>query len=232
MNSLLRWSLTGASGACILLAFLSVLVDFKASRTRVHVAFLVAASCVAAYAYAALGVYRSSTIESYVAATRIHISVAVAAYLALVWFSALRTRALPRSLVWAATGISVGVIAWNLRSPHTLLFVEVLDLQGVLLPWGEVAVQAVAIPSTWSHVVEVLTFALYGLCVYAWWRHSESDEPGMVLPVACGLAVLLATMVVEVVDPRVVPMLPADEVGLLALILALAWTTRAGPTNR
>jgi hypothetical protein len=232
MNSLLRWSLTGASGACILLAILLIVVDLRAAWTRVRLALIVAVCCAAAYAYAALGVYRSSTIEDFVSGTRVHVTFAVAAYLALAWFFAVRTRALPRWSLWLATGLSAAVIAWNLASPSTLIFADVLELQGVLLPWGEVTVQVVAIPSKWSHVVEALTFTLYGMGAYSLWSETEDGEQAMVLPVAAGMAVLLATMVVEASDPRVVPMLPADELGLFALILALASTTRLVPTNR
>jgi putative flippase GtrA len=232
MNSLLRWSLTGASGACVLLAILLIVVDLRAPWTRVRLALVVAASCTAAYAYAALGVYRSSTIEDYVSGTRVHITFAVTAYLALLWFLAVRTRALPRWSLWLATGASAAVIAWNLASPNTLIFADVLELQGVLLPWGEVTVQVVAIPSQWSHLVEALTFTFYGMSAYSLLSQSD-DEQAMVLPVACSMAVLLATMVVEASDPRVVPMLPADELGLFALILVLPVATRSkGPTGR
>jgi len=210
---------------------LLIVVDLKAVWTRVRLALVVSICCTAAYAYAALGVYRSSTIEDYVSGTRVHITFAVTAYLALVWFLAVRTRALPRWLLWLATGLSAAVMAWNLASPNTLIFADVLELQGILLPWGEVTVQVVAIPSKWSHVVEALTFTLYGMGAYSLWSETEGGE-AMVFPVSAGMAVLLATMVVEVSDPRVVPMLPADELGLFALILVLPFATRSGPTSR
>ena len=232
MTSLLRWLLTGTSGICILLALKHLLVDFRASRRRIHVALGAAALAIAAYDYAALGVYRSGAIEDYVSAVRIHVVSAVLAYLALVWYSALRTRVVPDWLLWAATGASAVVVAWNVLSTQTLLFDGVIEVQGVLLPWGEVIVQAVVIPSAWSHAVELLTFALYGVCAYAWLGHSDDDEPGTALPVATGLAVLLAAMVVEIADPRVVPMLPADELGLFVLILVLAFATRPTPNSR
>ncbi len=232
MTSLIRWLLTGASGVCVVLALKYVIVDFRVSRDRIHAVFGAAALSIAAYAYAALGVYRSIAIEGYVSAVRIHVSFAVLAYLSLAWFSALRTRKVPGWLLWTATGVSAVVVAWNVFSSQTLLFVGVIEVQGVLLPWGEVIVQAVAIPSAWSHVVELLTFALYGMCAYAWWGDSDDGEPGPALPVAGAMAVLLAAMLVEVADPRVVPMLPADELGLFVLLSVLAWTTRAVPTSR
>ena len=186
----------------------------------------------AAYVFVALAVYRSGTIEDYASAVRMQVALAPLAYLALVWFSAFRTRVVPDWLLWTMTGASVGVVAWNLLSPQSLLFSSVIEVQGVLLPWGEVIVQGVAIPSAWSHVVEFLTFTLYGVCAYAWWGFSEVGEPEVALPVATGMALLLATMVVEAADPRVVPMLPADELGLVVLLLVLSFATRAGPTRQ
>jgi hypothetical protein len=234
MTSLLRWTLTGASGICFLLALKYLLVDFRTSRSRVHAALGAAALCIAAYEYAALGVYRSGTIEGYASALMLHVALAPLAYLTLVWFSALRTRAVPGWLLWSATGVSAVIIVWNLSSSQSLLLDGVLEVQGVLLPWGEVIVQAVVIPSRWSHVVEMLTFALYGVCAYAWWGFPEGSEPGTALPVATGMALLLGTMVVEAADPRVVPMLPADELGLFLLLLVFVFATRAraGPTSQ
>jgi hypothetical protein len=48
------------------------------------------------------------------------------------------------------------------------------------------------------------------------------------------MALLLGTMVVEAADPRVVPMLPADELGLFLLLLVFVFATRAraGPTSQ
>ena len=232
MTSLLRWALTGASAVGIVLSLKYLLLDFMASRDRIHAAFAAAAMMIAAYAYAALGVYRSVAIDDYVAAVRVHVMFAPLAYLGLVWLSALRTRVVPGWLLWTATGASAIVVAWNALSPQTLLFTGVIEVQGVLLPWGEVIVQAVAIPSTWSHVVELLTFVLYGVCAFAWWGFSEGEEPASALPVATGMALLLATMVMEAADPRVVPMLPADELGLVVLLLVVAFATPAAPTMR
>jgi hypothetical protein len=223
MTSLLQWALTGAGGICIVLALKHVFVDYRASRDRIHLALGAAALAVAAYEYAALGVYRSTSIDGYVSAVRIHVAAAALAYLTLVWLSALQTRAVPRWLLWTATVTSAVIVVWNVLSPQTLLFAGVIEVQGVLLPWGEVIVQGVAIPSEWSHVGELLAFSLYGVCAYAWWGYSDDGESGTALPVATGMAVLLATMVVEAADPRVVPMLPADELGLFVLLLVLAF---------
>ena len=221
MTSLLRWLLMGAGAVCILLALKYLLVGVM-SRDRIHGALGAACLSVAAYDYAAIEVYTAVTVEAYVFAVRIHVVFALLAYLALVWLSALHTGVGPRWLLWTATGASAVVAAWNMFTPQTLLFDGVIEVQGVLLPWGELIVQATAIPSAWSHLLELLTFALYGVCAYAWWGHSDGGEPNKALLVATGMAVLLATMVVEAADPRIVPMLPADELGLFVLVLVLA----------
>jgi len=186
MTSLLQWALTGAGGICIVLALKHVFVDYRASRDRIHLALGAAALAVAAYEYAALGVYRSTSIDGYVSAVRIHVAAAALAYLTLVWLSALQTRAVPRWLLWTATVTSAVIVVWNVLSPQTLLFAGVIEVQGVLLPWGEVIVQGVAIPSEWSHVGELLAFSLYGVCAYAWWGYSDDGESGTALPVATG----------------------------------------------
>ena len=222
MTSLLRWLLMGAGGICILLALKHLLVYVRVSRDRVHIAFGAACLSVAAYDFAALGVYRSVTVDDYVAAVRIHVVCALAAYLALAWLSALHAQMRPRWLLWAATAACTVVGVWNVYAPHTLLLAGVIEVQGVLLPWGEVIVQATSIPSDWSHLVELSTFGLYGISSYAWWGHSDDGRPRTALLVATGMAVLLAAMVVEAADPRVVPILPADELGLFVLILVLA----------
>jgi hypothetical protein len=167
-----------------------------------------------------------------VSAVRIHVAFAPMAYLSLVWFAHYRTGTVPRWLLWVATVASVLVVVWNGLTPQTLLFDAVLEVQGVLLPWGEVIVQAVAIPATSSHVVELLTFALYGVFAYAWWGHADGGDSSATFPIAIGMALLLATMVVEAADPRVVPMLPADEFGLVILQLVQTSVSRQEPTRR
>lgn len=211
----------GASGIGILLALKYLLLDFRATRDRIHGALGAACLSVAAYDYAAIGVYSSVTVEHYVSAVRIHVVFGLSAYLAVLWVSALHNRLVPRWLLWTATGVCTMVAAWNIVAPQTLLFAGVIEVQGVLLPWNEVIVQATAIPSAWSHLVEYLTFALYGICAYAWWGQPDGGEARTSLLVASGMAVLLATMVVEAGDPRVVPILPADELGLFVLLMAL-----------
>lgn len=232
MTSLLRWSLTAASGACTVLALVSFVTWLRSDRTAVRGALVVVAACVAVYAYAALGVYRSNTIEAYISATRFHASLTVLAHLALLWWAALCTRLLPGYVPWLATGLAATVVVSNVLSPNTLAFVDVLELQGVLLPWGEVAAQAVVIPSKWSHTAGLLTIGFYGITAFAWWRHTGDGEKHVAISVTGGLAVLLATMVVELLDPRVVPLLPAEELGLFALTMVLPLATRSGPTIR
>jgi hypothetical protein len=184
---------------------------------------LFGAACliIAGQEYAALGVYRAVDAESYLGAVRLHTVFAITAPVAVLWFVALYTEMGARWLIWTYTGAAAIVIILNLASPTTIHFSDLLEVGGVSLPWGERLTQAIAIPSRWPPLGDYLIIAFGALCAFALWTDSSHAEGRSRTPLEAGLAVLFATIAIELLDPRRVSALPVDEFGFLAFVIVV-----------
>jgi len=199
---------------------------------------LFGAAClvIAGQEYAALGVYRAVDLEAYLEAVRWHAVFSLAAPVAILWFIALYTRMAARWLLWIYSGIAATVIVLNLASPATMHFSDLIEVGGVALPWGERLTQATAIPSRWPPLADYLIIVFGGLCAYALWTDSGRSGGGSRAPLEAGLAFLIATIAVELLDPRRVSALPVDEFGFFAFVIVLGFGLRQdlvdGPYRR
>ena len=203
----------------------------KPQRSALRV-FGAACLVIAGQEYAALGVYRALDLDAYVGAVRLHTVFALTAPVAIVWFVALYTDMAPRWLLWIYTGLTAAAILMNLASPNTIHFSDVLEVGGVVLPWGERLAQATAIPARWPPLPDYLIGLFCALCAYALWTDSGRDTDRSRRPLEAGLAVLIATIVIELLDPRRVSALPVDEFGFLAFVIVLGSGMRRGLVSK
>ena len=201
-----------------------------ARRSALRV-FGVACLVIAGQEYTALGVYRAVDLGTYVRAVPLHTVFALTAPVAIAWFLVLYTEMTARWPLWTYTGVAAGVIVLNLASPATMHFSDVLEVGGVALPWGERLAQATAIPSRWPPLADYLIILFCGLSAYALWTDSSHSSAGSRKPLQAGLAVLIATIAVELLDPRRVSALPVDEFGFLAFVIVLGLGLRQGPAS-
>ena len=231
MNSPLALVLAAAGGLCLLVGgwYLTAATrgpeTSKSSTLRL---FGLACLVIASQEYAALGVYRAVDLDAYVGAVRLHTVFALTAPVAIVWFVALYTHMSARWLLWIYTGAAATAVVLNLVSPATLHFSDVLEVGGVVLPWGERLTQATAIPSRWPPLADYLIGFFCGLSAYALWQDSGGSPDRSRRPLEAGLAVLIATIVIELLDPRRVSALPVDELGLLVFVVVVGWGLRRG----
>ena len=173
---------------------------------------------VAGQQYSALGVHRAVDLEAYVGAAPV----------AIVWFVALYTDMAARWLLWIYTGAAATAVVINLASPAMMHFSAVLEIVGVVLPWGGRLTQATAIPSRWPPLADYLIILFCGLSAYALWLDSGRSPDRSRRPLEAGTAVLIATIVAELLDPRWVSALPVDELGLLVCVIVVGWGLRRG----
>ncbi len=234
MNSPLALVLVSAGGLCLLVGgwYLRVAIrePERAPRSALGL-FGVACLVIAGQEYAALGVYRAVDPEAYLGAVRLHTVFALTAPVAVLWFVALYTEMGARWLLWIYTGVAATLIILNLASPTTMHFSYVLEVGGISLPWGERLAQATAIPSRWPPLGDYLIIAFGGLCAYALWTGSGRSEGRPRTPLEAGLAILIATMAIELLDPRRVSALPVDEFGFLAFVIILGLGLRRRPAS-
>jgi hypothetical protein len=234
MNAPLTLLLAVAGGLCLLVGGWYATVTprgSEASQNSVLRLFGAASILIAGQEYAALGVYRAVDVDAYIAAVRLHSTFALAAPVAIAWFITLYTEMATRWLVWIFTGVTATVIVVHLASPQTIHFSDVLEVEAVVLPWGERLAQAIAIPSRWPPLADYLMGLFCGLCAYTLWSDSGRSSGRSQKLVEAGLAVLIATIVVELFDPRRVSALPVDEFGFLAFVIVVGFGLRLGPAS-
>jgi len=231
MNSPLALVLAAAGGLCLLVGgwYLTAAIrgpeTSKSSTLRL---FGLACLVIAGQEYAALGVYRAVDLDAYVGAVRLHTVFALTAPVAIVWFVALYTHMSARWLLWIYTGAAATAVVLNLVSPATIHFSDVLEVGGVVLPWGERLTQATSIPSRWPPLADYLIGFFCALSIYALWQDSGRSPDRSRRPLEAGLAVLIATIVIELLDPRRVSALPVDELGLLVFVIVVGLGLRRG----
>lgn len=226
MNSPLALVLATAGGLCAVLGVWYVAAKPREPDQPPRAAlrlFGIACLVIAGQEYSALGVYRAVDPAAYIGAVRSHTMFAFAAPVAIVWFVALYTGMKPRWLLWIYTGIAAALIAVNLVAPATIHFSYVLEVSGVVLPWGERIAQATALPSKWPPVGHYLNSVFCALCVYVLWVGPQERPQLSRTPLEAGLAILIATVAVELLDPRRVAALPVDEFGLVAFAIVLGF---------
>ena len=235
MNSPLALCLAAGGGLSLLVGgwYLTLasreVEGWRRSALRV---FGTACLVIAGQEYAALGVYRAVDIDTYVGAVRLHTVFALTAPVVIVWFIALYTDMAARWPAWVFTAITATVMVLHLAAPATLHFSDVLEVGGVVLPWGERLAQATAIPSRWPPLADYLIILFCGLCTYALWTDSGRNAGRSSKLLEAGLAVLIATIAVELLDPRRVSALPVDEFGFLAFVIVVGFGLRRSPTSR
>ena len=161
-----------------------------------------------------------------------HTVFALTAPVAIMWFVALYTDLSARWLLWIYTGLAAALVAVNLRSAGTIHFSDVLEVGGVLLPWGERLAQATALPSRWPPLADYLISLFCGLSAYALWADRSRTADHSRAPLEAGLAILIATIVIELLDPRRVSALPVDEFGFLAFVIVLGLGLRTRPPKK
>ena len=229
MNSPLALVLATAGGLCLLVGGWYLTVTTRGPE-RSHSSALFGLAClvIAGQQYTALGVYRAVDLDAYVGAVRLHTVFALTAPVAIVWFVALYTHMSARWLLWIYTGAAATAVVMNLASPATMHFSDVLEVGGVVLPWGERLAQATAIPSRWPPLADYLIILFCGLSAYALWQDSGGSPDRSRRPLEAGIAVLIATIVIELLDPRRVSALPVDELGLLVFVIVVGWGLRRG----
>ncbi len=66
------------------------------------------------------------------------------------------------------------------------------------------------------------------LFAYALWQDSGRSPDRSRRPLEAGIAVLIATIVIELLDPRRVSALPVDELGLLVFVVVVGLGLRRG----
>ena len=234
INSPLALVLAGAGGLCLLVGgwyWTATLREPEKAQSSALRLFGASCIVIAGQEYAALGVYRAVDPESYLAAVRLHTVFALTAPVAIIWFVALYTDMAAHWLLWIYTGVTGTVIGLNLASPTTMHFSELLEVGGVVLPWGERLAQATAIPSRWPQLGDYLISLFCGLCTYALWTDSGRSAGRSRKPLEAGLALLIATIVIELLDPRRVSALPVDEFGLLAFVIVVGIGLRRRPAS-
>ena len=234
INSPLALVLAAAGGLCLLVGawYATVTVGgLEKSHGSALRVFGAACLIIAGQEYAALGVYRAVDIDTYVGAVRLHTVFALTAPVVIVWFVALYTDMAARWVVWVFSALTAAVMGLHLASPATLHFSDVLEVGGVALPWGERLAQAVAIPSRWPPVADYLIGLFCGLCAYAVWSDSGRNADRSRKPLEAGLGVLIATILVELLDPRRVSALPVDEFGFLAFVIVVGLGLRGSPAS-
>ena len=234
MNSPLALVLAGAGGLGFLVGgwYLTATIR-EPERVQSLALRLFGAAClvIAGQEYAALSVYRAVDPESYLGAVRLHTVFAPMAPVAIIWFVALYTDMAARWLLWTYTGFTATVMVLNLASPTTMHFSDLLEVGGVVLPWGERIAQATTIPSRWPPLGDYLIIVFGGLCAYALFTDSGRSGGRSRTPLEAGLAVLIATIAVELLDPRRVSTLPVDEFGFLAFVIVLGFGLRRKPAS-
>ncbi len=238
MNSPLALILAGGGGLCLLTGGWYWAVagrESESSRRSALRVFGAACLVIAGQEYAALGVYRAVDLDTYVGAVSLHTVFALAAPVAVLWFVALYTEmytaVTARWLLWIYTGIAATVIVANLASPTTIHFSDVLEVGGVTLPWGERLTQASAIPSRWPPLADYLIIFFCGLAAYALWAYSGRGPDHSRKSLEAGLAILIATIFVELLDPRRVSALPVDEFGFFAFVMLVGLGLRQRLTS-
>ena len=234
MNSPLALVLAAAGGLCLLVGGWYVTAPIREPGRPQRLALNVfGAACllIAAQEYAALGVYRAVDIDTYVGAVRLHTVFALTAPVAVVWFVALYTDMAARWPLWIFTAITAAVTVLHLASPATMHFSDVLEVAGLVLPWGERLAQSVAIPSRWPPLADYLIVLFCGLSAYALWSDPGRNADRSRKPLEAGLGVLVATIVVELLDPRRVSALPVDEFGFLAFVIVVGFGLRRSPAS-
>jgi hypothetical protein len=234
MNSPLALVLAAAGGLCLLVgAWYATAASRKPEGPQRSALRIFGAVClvIAGQEYTALGVYRAVDIDAYVGAVRLHTVFALTAPVAIVWFVALYTEMTARWLLWAYVGVTSATIVVNLASATTMHFSYVLEVGGGSLPWGERIAQATAIPSRWPPLADYLIGLFCGMCVYALWSNAGRSAGRSRKPLEAGLAILIATIAIELLDPRRVSALPVDEFGLVAFVIVVGIGLRRSPDS-
>lgn len=211
------------AGACTHAGVYHLMAWHKLRREWVHAAFGAACLLASAYVVASAVQYGTSSLGTYILATRLQAATAIAFTACLYWVVAGYTGVVPRIPLIAATLLCVGLEVWNACSPYSLWYAGISDLRSQTMPWGERLTLATATPSP-TFLADTLTqAALVGLALHALLCQHRRGERAEAISLATALSILLTTATLDIVhDLYAWNTAYVGEYGVVALTILMA----------
>jgi signal transduction histidine kinase len=211
------------SGLCLGVGLLHLFIGLRRrSLDPKHVSFGLFALAYGAAVLLGLLLYRSTSLDQYLARDRWSGVTAVAAYLALIWFVAAYTGVRPLPVLFGLGLAFIVVLVAHLLRP-TGYHGEIAGLALVTLPWGEQLAFVDAAESVWETVFLLAQLATIGFLFYACFRQLRRGERTEALTLGAGLLFFVAALIVDIlVEAGLLDFVLASDFGFVPLAVVMS----------
>jgi PAS domain S-box-containing protein len=221
------------AGVCTHAGLYHLMAWHKLRREWVHAAFGAACLLASGYTVASAVQYGTTSVDTYILATRWQAAAAIAFTACLYWVVAGYTGVAPRVLLVAATLLCAALEIWNACSPYSLWYSAIGDLRREPMAWGETVTLVTATPGPVFLSDTLAQLVLAGLATHALVRQYRRGQRAEALSLALALGVLLTTVLVDVLhDVFAWDTAYVAEYGVVALILLMADSLTAALRDR
>lgn len=138
---------------------------------RDHLLFSILCLFIAGHSFGIAIAYRAESVDEYVTILKWDLASVTLFFLVFVWFVARYTGVQPRWLLATYTLLVVLFFIANLVMPSGLQYAEVVRMESLRLPWGELIVHPVGTIHKAFWVGAALVLSVIGFTVYAFFRH-------------------------------------------------------------
>lgn len=211
------------TGICVGFGFIFLFVGLRRlENKRLNLLFAVFALSYAATLFNGIRFHNAASTAAYTAIIRGDAVFVVAAFVALIWYTAEYTAVKPRPLLWALTAafVASGLAQW---ARTNLLYDEILGLATVTMPWGEEVAYLEATDSAWSLLflaAELTALAYMVIACFGQYRRGHRSEA---LVLSIGVIWFVVSIIAEILGGAgVFPPLFYGEFGFLGFALALS----------
>lgn len=225
MNQILIPLLYGLAGICAFAAMHHCIISWRLPVKRTHLLYAAMCLAITLYVIAKAGAYQTETAQALVSMRRREIVFAAMFFMLFPWFVGSYTGVRPR---WVLIGLSAwAFLFWgaaNLVLPYGISFVELPELQHLVLPWGETVTDLrVHHRSLWHTAAWLGNVLEFAYAIHACIKQYRNGARRRALTLALGLTLLITCIMFnQVVNLGLVEFTHIAEFGFAGLVMVMS----------
>ena len=223
MENITTASLLIVTGIAIYAVMNHVFTAFSRDFTRLHLLFAIVCVFLVGFEISHILTYKAATLADYIPRLKWEITFIILLFVSLMWFIGEYSGLRPRWLFGGVSALAVVSLIVNFSKQYSMQYSELIRLEHVRLPWGEIITQPVGTNSPGYFIGVMTVLVVFGFGVYAFVVRYRRDHLGTSLVMLVAMIVfMLSAIEGMLVRMSVIHFIHLGPFGILAMIVAMS----------